>query len=268
MPFSPPRCRVARGSAIGSLTLAVTAACLPLIPDQSVVVLGRRFWSAASSACSWPCWRAPDLLVANRFARPVAPAAAATNGCRAKVAMNLAAPALFTVGGAILLADKRERTELGCRRVDRLDHRRRGLRLDRPGRNPALTRGNRRRTGVPMTVLFKNDFLDDFGQWPLVYPTPTVGPTSANCRRLLRQSGMVASTSTTRPSRVWPGVWPPRPTRHRPRISRVGPAGATCGRPRTTRPRITRCTAPRRSPSARRLRQAGRPARQGPGTRR
>ena len=94
------------GSAIGSLTLAVTAACLPLIPDQSVVVLGAEIL-VGGVICLFLALLAARQIYSSRTASPdpSLPPPPSHQQLSAKVAMNLAAPALFTVGGAILLAD-------------------------------------------------------------------------------------------------------------------------------------------------------------------
>lgn len=94
------------GSAIGSLTLAVTAACLPLVPDQSIVLLGAEIL-VGGLICLFLALVAARGIYASRTAAPdpSLPPPPRHPQLVAKAAMNLAAPALFTVGGAVLLAD-------------------------------------------------------------------------------------------------------------------------------------------------------------------
>ncbi|GAA3031397.1 hypothetical protein GCM10010528_10740 [Gordonia defluvii] len=92
------------GASIGALTLAVAASCLALIPDQSLVLLGVELL-AGGLATLWIA-----LLAVRRIYRArsnVALDPQRPSPLRlwwpGKVAMHLAPPVLFTVGGGVLV---------------------------------------------------------------------------------------------------------------------------------------------------------------------
>ncbi|GAB08677.1 hypothetical protein GOARA_015_00150 [Gordonia araii NBRC 100433] len=91
------------GAAIGALTLAVAAACLALIPDQSLFLLGLEILIGAVLV-GWLALLASLRIyrIATAAQDPLLPKPPRM-WPPGKIAMSVASPLLFVIGGAILL---------------------------------------------------------------------------------------------------------------------------------------------------------------------
>lgn len=87
---------VARGgAAIGALVLAVMAACLTLVPGQSLFALGLEILLGAVAALAMALAAARDIYRVHPPRRRLP----------FKLAMSMLSPVLFTIGASLLLAD-------------------------------------------------------------------------------------------------------------------------------------------------------------------